>query len=516
MNESAAETVREKERTAPAEAAGATPLIALEGISKAFGGVQALTSVDFDVAAGEVHALVGENGAGKSTLIKILSGVHEPDEGGLSIDGEAVRIRDPRHAQSLGIATIYQENSLYPDLSVLENLFMGVQPRTRIGTLDWGRMRREAGEVMDRLAIDLAMKARAGDLSRAQTKLVEIARALLRDARVIIMDEPTAALPSDDVDRLFGIIDGLRRSGVAVLYISHRLEEIFRIAQRVTVLRDGERVASAAVAEVDHDWLIAQMVGRELSRLYTRHRRAPGETRLEVERLTAEGVFSDISFELRAGEILGMAGLVGSGRSEVARAILGIDPYDAGSVRVDGKPLPRRPKDVIEAGVALLPEDRTRQGLVLPFTVNENVTLAMLRQLHPQGVVAEPRELEVTNRFIKALGIRAPGPRTTTSNLSGGNQQKVVLGKWLATTPRVLILDEPTQGVDVGAKTEIHQLVDGLVQEGVAVLLISSELEEILGMADRVLVMHRGRIAAELGHDTTAEAIMRLATGLGS
>jgi rhamnose transport system ATP-binding protein len=490
--------------------------LVLTGVDKRFGGVHALKGVDFELDQGEVHALVGENGAGKSTLIKILSGVHAPDEGQISLDGERIVIREPRQAQSLGIATIHQESSLYPDLSVLENLFIGHQPRTGLGTLDWGQMRRDAQRVFDRLAISLRPATRAGSLSRAQNKLVEIARALLRDARIIIMDEPTAALPANDVERLFEIVASLRDDRVSVIYISHRLDEVFRIADRVTVLRDGERVGHGRVAEVDHDWIINKMVGRRLEKLYPHTPRPPGKPLLELRGLTRAGVFEDVSLTVHEGEIVGFAGLVGSGRSEVARAVFGIDPFDSGAALLQGKPLPSRPWDAVASGLALLPEDRGNQGLILPFPVKNNVSLAMLRSLHHSGFLDEHGELALTERFIGSLRIRAPSPYTPTFNLSGGNQQKVVLAKWLAASPRVLILDEPTQGVDVGAKAEIHQLIDDLVQQGVGILLISSDLEEVLGMSDRILVMHRGRLAAELPRGSSAEAVMRPALGLES
>lgn len=489
-------------------------LLQMRDIDKRFGGVHALRGVDFSVGAAEVHALLGENGAGKSTLIKILAGVYAPDGGTIAFDGTEVRMRGPGHARDLGIATIYQEGSLYPDLSVLENLFMGDQPTTRVGTLDWGVMRRRAAEVFDRLGVHLPLTARAGSLSRAQTKLVEIARALLRDARVIIMDEPTAALPSDDVDRLFAIVRDLRDAAVSVIYISHRLEETFEIADRVTVLRDGERIGTNPVGDVDHDELIHMMVGRDLGQLYAHSPHPPGETLLEVRGLTRAGSFEDVSFTVRAGEIVAMAGLVGSGRSEVAQAIFGIDPHDEGEVLLQGEPLPSTPWRVVRAGVALLPEDRTRQGLVLPFPIRHNVTLPILGRVARAGTLIEREERRIADRFIETLHVRTPSSDMSTSKLSGGNQQKVVLAKWLAAAPKLLILDEPTQGVDVGAKTEIHALIDRLASEGIAVLLISSDLEEVLGMADRILVMHRGRIAETLPRGATAESVMRAATGV--
>jgi rhamnose transport system ATP-binding protein len=489
-------------------------LLRLEGVHKRFGGVHALKGVDFDLERGEVHALVGENGAGKSTLIKIMSGVYPPDEGKVWLDGREVKIQSPKHARELGIITIYQETTAYGDLSVLENLFMGVQPRNPLGLLDWPRMRSTAREVFERLGVKLPLAARMGSLSRAQVKLVEIAKALLQNARVLIMDEPSAALLAADVERLFDIIKGLRAQGVSIVYISHRVEEVFELADRVTVLRDGERVGSEATARVNQDWMINKMVGRQLTQLYPRHPRKRGRPLLEITNLTRQDIFEDISFTIHEGEIVAFAGLVGSGRSEVARAIFGIDAYDGGTVRLLGKPLPPKPWKAVEAGLALLPEDRSKQGLVLPFSVKDNLTLAYLRALQRGGFIDEGAEYTLADRFIDSLRIRTPGPDVPTLNLSGGNQQKVVLGKWLAVNPKVLILDEPTQGVDVGAKMEIHRLADELVGEGLGILLISSDLPEVLGMADRILVMHRGRLVAELPRGSSAEEVMRPAAGL--
>lgn len=489
-------------------------LLKLSGIHKRFAGVHALKGVDFELNEGEVHGLVGENGAGKSTLIKILAGVYHPDEGAVWLDERKLTIQNPKHARDLGVVTIFQETTAYADLSVLENLFMGLQPRTRLGLVAWSQMRREAEQVFARLGVDLPLHARMGGLSRAQLKLVEIAKALLQHARVLIMDEPSAALLAADVERLFEIIKGLREQGVSVIYITHRVEEIFRIADRVTVLRDGERVGAELTERVTQDWLINKMVGRQLETLYTRHPRAPGEPLLEVRRLTRAGYFEDVSFTVREGEIVAFAGLVGSGRSEVARAVFGIDPYEAGEVILLGKPLPAYPWKAVAAGLALLPEDRSGQGLVLPFSVKNNLTLAYLRALQRGGFIDEAAEYSLAERFINALRVRTPGPDVPTLNLSGGNQQKVVLGKWLAVNPKVLILDEPTQGVDVGAKTEIHRHVDELVGQGLGILLISSDLPEVLGMADRILVMHRGKLVAELARGASAEEVMRPATGL--
>jgi len=486
----------------------------MQGIEKRFGGVQALKGVDFDLDQGEVHALVGENGAGKSTLIKILSGAYTPDGGTLRLEGQEVHIANPRQAQALGIATIYQETSLYPDLSVLENLFMGRQPKRALGQLDWVAMRAEAKRVFAELGIELPLNARLGDLGKAYAQLVEIAKALSQKARILVMDEATAALTVDDVERLFQVIRGLRSQGVAIIYISHRLEEVFRVADRVTVLRDGEQVGHQQVSNINQGWLIGRMVGRELTNLYPRNYRASGKELLDVQKLSRVGVFEDVSFQVREGEIVGLAGLVGSGRSEVVRAIFGIDPYDGGSVRLEGAPLAAKPWEAVQAGLALLPEDRSHQGAILLMSVRANMTLAMLRDLRRGAFLDEAKEISITDRFIRTLQLRPPNPELPVASLSGGNQQKVVLSKWLAVDPKVLILDEPTQGVDVGAKAEIHRLMDELVQKGIGILMISSDLPEVLGMADRLLVMHRGRLVGELPRGSSPEHVMLRATGL--
>jgi rhamnose transport system ATP-binding protein len=488
----------------------AGPLILeLRGIEKRFGGVHALRQVSFDLRPGEVHALVGENGAGKSTLIKVLAGAHRPDAGSILLDGKPVTFASPRIAQSAGIATIYQETSLYPDLSVLENLFMGHQPTT-FGALNWSQMQKAAQQLFERLDLELPLRARLGDLGKARAQLVEIAKALLQDARILILDEPTAALTTKDADALLETLRGLRERGVAMIYISHRLEEVTTIADRVTVIRDGEVVGHAPRGEATQDWMISRMVGRTMDTLYPRHVRPAGEPLLEVRHLSRQGVLEDINLTVHEGEVVGLAGLVGSGRTELARAIFGIDPYDKGSITVQGQPVPRHPRGAAQQGVAMIPEDRGRQGLVLPFSIRENLSLTVLdfgRLLNPK------RENALAREFIEKLDIRPAIATLAASALSGGNQQKIVIGKWLATKPKLLILDEPTQGVDVGAKAEIHRVIDALVQEGLGILLISSELLEVLGMADRILVMHRGRIAGELPRGTNQEDVMRLAVG---
>jgi rhamnose transport system ATP-binding protein len=483
-------------------------LLRLEGIRKSFGGVRALKGVSFTLRAGEVHALVGENGAGKSTLIKVLSGVYPPDEGEILLEGERVAFGSPRHAQAAGIATIYQETSLFPDLSVLENLFMGRQP-ARGGRIRWGEMRAEAEALLGRLNLQLPLGARLGDLGKAKAQLVEITKALLQRARILILDEPTAALTQRDVRSLFATLRELQTQGVSMIYISHRLEEIFEIAQQVTVLRDGEAVGWSEVSAIDQDWLITKMVGR-VHNIYPRTLRPPGRVLLDVQGLSQPGAFKDVSFRVHEGEIVALSGLVGSGRSEVARALFGIDPYASGTAVLLGKPLPRDPRRAVRQGLAMVPEDRGKEGLIGALSVQQNLSLSTLRL----GTLLDfAREAARARETIAQLGIRPANGEVAARNLSGGNQQKVVIGKWLATKPKLLILDEPTQGVDVGAKAEIHRLMDALVQEGLGILMISSELLEVLGMADRILVMRGGRIVAELSRGASQEDVMRAATG---
>jgi rhamnose transport system ATP-binding protein len=489
--------------------AAEAPLLELEAIEKRFGGIRALRGVSFDLRPGEVHALLGENGAGKSTLIKILSGAYRPDSGRIVLEGSETTFASPRQAQAAGIATIYQETSLYPDLSVLENLFMGHQPM-KSGRIDWAKMSARAKDLFERLGMELPLRARLGDLGKARAQLVEIAKALLQQARILILDEPTAALTTRDAERLMEVVRGLRAQGVAMIYITHRLEEVFAVADRVTVLRDGEVAGTAKAGEFDSNWLISKMVGRVAGQLFPRNPRPRGKPLLEVRGLSASGLLKGVSFTIHEGEIVGLAGLVGSGRTEVARAIFGLDRREAGEVLLEGKLIPPNPQAAIEKGLAMLPEDRSRQGLILPFSLGKNVTLPLLRL---GGWLSGGLEDKVFGEFSRKLDIRPPLAALSASSLSGGNQQKVVIAKWLATRPKVLILDEPTQGVDVGAKAEIHRLMDELVAQGLGILMISSELVEVLGMADRILVMHRGRIAGELSRGATQEDVMRMATG---
>jgi rhamnose transport system ATP-binding protein len=484
------------------------PILKLEGISKSFPGVRALADISFDVRPGEVHALLGENGAGKSTLIKIMSGVYQPDTGTISLDGKPTTFGSPQEAQEAGIATIYQELLLFPELTVAENIFMGHAPKNRFGAIDWGRMRERAHETLESLDIrDLDVRAVVGTLSVGNRQRVEIAKALSHNARILIMDEPTAALTERDVERLFGIVRLLRSRGVGVVYISHRLEEVFLLADRVTVLRDGEFVATKQVADTDRDDLIEMMVGRRIDQLFPKVETKRGEVVLELENVCHSPMTKDVSLKLHTGEILGIAGLVGSGRSELAEVIFGMTPAEKGTIKVYGKPVRiDSPSLAKNLGIAYVPEDRGRQGLVGPLPVFENVSLASLGRVSRRAFIDRKAERQLAEDSVKQFQIRASGIDQIVGDLSGGNQQKVGLSKWLATEPRIIIMDEPTRGIDVGAKTEIHRLMSELASRGMAVLMISSELPEVLGMSDRILVMRGGRIVAEVERAEATQA----------
>jgi rhamnose transport system ATP-binding protein len=490
----------------------ADAVLALDGITKSFPGVQALKGVSFEIAPGEVHALLGENGAGKSTLIKIMSGVHEADSGTMRLDGRAIRLTGPHDARRAGIATIYQELLLFPELTVAENMFMGHAPRRPWGALDWAAMRARARVLLDSLDIhDLDVGQVVGTLSVGNRQRVEILRALSQDARILIMDEPTAALTEHDVQRLFAIVRRLRERGVSIVYISHRLEEIFLLADRVTVLRDGEHVATKVVASTDTADLIQMMVGRRIESLFPKIDVPIGAPVLEVRNLFRPPQTQDVSFAVHAGEIVGLAGLVGSGRSELAQAIFGVTPAVGGGILVGGRPA--RVASVADAralGIAYVPEDRGTQGLVRPMTVRENASLAVLRDVSRLGFIDRAAEERLARGVVAQFGVRTAGIEQTVNKLSGGNQQKIVLGKWLATKPKVLILDEPTRGIDVGAKAEIHRLMGELARQGLAILMISSELPEVMGMSDRILTMREGRLVAEF---TRAEATQEKVAG---
>ncbi|MCX4608960.1 MULTISPECIES: sugar ABC transporter ATP-binding protein [Streptomyces] len=490
-------------------------LLRIEGIRKTFPGVVALDSVDFDLRRGEVHVLLGENGAGKSTLIKMLSGAYQPDSGRVLVDGEEVRVHGAQDSERLGIATIYQEFNLVPDLTVAENIFLGRQPR-RYGLIDRKRMEAEAAELLERVGVSVSPRARVRELGIARLQMVEIAKALSLNARVLIMDEPTAVLTSEEVEKLFSIVRRLREDGVGIVFITHHLEEIAALGDRVTVIRDGKSVGQVP-ASTTEDELVRLMVGRSIEQQYPRVRAAvddgSGTTLLTVEGLTRDGVFHDVSFEVRAGEVVGIAGLVGAGRTEVVRAVFGADPYDKGTVKVAGSALRRHDVNAaMAAGIGLIPEDRKGQGLLLDASVEENLGLVTMRAATHGGLVDLKGQRAAAARIAEQLGVRMAGLGQHVRTLSGGNQQKVVIGKWLLADTKVLILDEPTRGIDVGAKVEIYQLVNELTAAGAAVLMISSDLPEVLGMSDRVLVMAQGRIAGELSADeATQDSVMALA-----
>jgi rhamnose transport system ATP-binding protein len=492
------------------------PLLTLEHAQKSFGAVHALEDGDIALHAGEVHGLVGENGAGKSTLVKILAGVHRPDAGRLLLDGDEVIFDNAKQSQAAGIAIIFQEPTLFPDLSVAENIFVGEQPLKRFRRIDGRRMRREAAAVFDRLGVRLDPDRLARGLSIADQQLVEIAKALTTNARVIVMDEPTAALTTSEVDRLFRIVETLRSHGNAVLFISHRLEEIFAICQRVTVMRDGRHVLTQPVGELTTQSVIRAMVGRDMAAMFPKVPGQTGRVVLEVDRLTREGVFTDVSFEVRSGEIVALAGLVGAGRSEVARAVFGIDRWDAGSVEIDGRSLPAgSPTAAMAAGIALVPEDRRQQGLVMDFSIERNIALASLGEIRKGGVIPRGAERSFAKDWALKLQLKYGRLSNPVWTLSGGNQQKAVLAKWLARKPSLLIVDEPTRGIDVGTKAEVHRLLSELAAQGVAVLMISSELPEVLGMADRIVVLFEGRVMREFTRsEATEDAVMHAATGL--
>ena len=490
------------------------PLFELRGISKEFPGVKALDDVSFEIRAGEVHMLVGENGAGKSTLMKILCGAYRADRGSFFHNGEPVAIDNPTAACKFGIAVIFQEFTLVPYLDLAQNIFLGREPAARLpGLINRRRIYTDAKRVLDMIGFDIDPRIPVHGLGVAQQQMVEIAKALSQDARILVMDEPTAALSDRETELLFAMIARLKNGGVAIVYISHRLSEVFALGDRITVLRDGRKIASLLPAETTPDQLVTLMVGRPVDTTYTRPGRpTPGETALEVSNLSGPG-FSDINLTVRAGEIVGLSGLVGSGRTEVARAIFGADRVTAGEIRLFGQRVDGSAVDSVRRGMALIPENRKTQGLAVNRSVADNIILAGLRKLFPSGLFMPRRAMKVARAIIDKLRIATPSPRRAVATLSGGNQQKVVIGKWLNADARFYIFDEPTRGIDVGAKAEIFRLLDGLVHSGAAVLMISSEQIETVHICDRAYVMRGGRIAGELAHHELTEAnIVRLGT----
>ena len=493
----------------------ATPAaLELNSATKSFGAVAALTDGTIEIRPGEIHALVGENGAGKSTLVKILAGVFQPDSGRFTVDGEDVSFRSPADSKAAGISVIYQEPTLFPDLTVAENIFIGRQPRGRLGLIDRATMRAEARELFTRLGVPVDPDRVAEGLSIADQQIIEIAKAISLDARILVMDEPTAALSGVEVERLFAVARSLRDRGTGILFISHRFDEVFDLCDRITVMRDGAFIATHDTPDITVDGLVREMVGRDIATLFPKQDAAIGEAVLSVSNLTRAGVFTDISFDVRSGEIVALAGLVGAGRTEVARAVFGIDRYDTGTVLLSGKPIrAHSPQSAIDAGMGFVPEDRRKQGLVMDLSVARNVTLTLRRTLARFGLINAKDERRVAEEWSARLQVKTGSQDLSVATLSGGNQQKVVIAKWLATAPRLLIVDEPTRGIDVGTKAEVHRLISELAVQGIAVLMISSELPEVLGMADTILVMHEGRISARLSRDeATAEAVLHAAS----
>jgi len=488
-------------------------LLEMRGIGKTFPGVKALEGVHLAVREGQVHALLGENGAGKSTLIKILSGAYAKDEGQIYFEGKPVEIRSPHDAQALGISTIYQEFNLARDLTVAENIFLGALPRKGM-TVDWPAVKAGAREILDRLGVTFSTDTQIASLSAAGQQLVEIAKALNRKTRILIMDEPSALLGEKDLENLFRVVRSLQAQGIGIIYISHRLKEIFELADEVTILKDGRYVATRKVSEVTMDDLVKLMIGRDLKDVYPKRTVEPGEVLLEVNNVSQPKLLRDISFQLHAGEIVGFAGIVGSGRTELARAIFGADSCE-GEMRIDGKPYkPGSPSEAIRRGVALVTEDRKGQGLFLKLNVRINTTISGLKQLTRYGVIQFAKELALVKKMINDLSIKTPNAGFLVVNMSGGNQQKVVLARWLSVGTRIFLLDEPTRGIDVGSKSEIYQIMDKLTKQGVGIIMISSELPEVLGMSDRIMVMRQGRIVKELSRaEASEEAIMQYAVG---
>lgn len=491
-------------------------LLEMKDIGKTFPGVKALEGVNLTVREGQVHALLGENGAGKSTLIKILSGAYTKDEGQIFWEGRPVDIRNPQDAQALGISTIYQEFNLAPHLTVAENIYLGHLPKN--GPLvDWAAAKKGAQEILDSLGVTLSVDSTTANLSVAEQQLVEIAKALNRKTRILIMDEPSAVLGEKDLEKLFEVVRSLQASGIGIIYISHRLKEIFELADQVTVLKDGRYIDTRDVAEVSMDDLVRLMIGRELEDVYPKRKPKPGDMLLEVNNVSRTGVLHNISFNLRAGEIIGFAGITGSGRTELARVIFGADPYHSGDMKLYGEMYKvRSPGDAIRQRVGLVTEDRKRQGLLLKLPVTTNTTISGIKALCRFGIIKLREELELVQSFIKQLSIKTPSASFLVVNMSGGNQQKVVLARWLSLGTRVFIMDEPTRGIDVGSKSEIYQIMADLADQGVGIIMISSELPEVLGMSDRIMVMREGRLVKELSRaEASEETIMLHAVGGG-
>jgi len=491
-------------------------LFELRGITKIYPGVVALNKVSFDLKAGEVHVLCGENGAGKSTLIKIMSGAESPDAGTIVFQGEVCTFKDPRDAQRSGVATIYQEFNLIPEMTIAQNLFLGREPKKLFNSMiDWRRVRKDAEKYFDMLNVKIDVWEKIKNISVSKQQLVEIARALSLNAKVIIFDEPTSTLTDEDAKRLFNIIGKLKEQGIGIVYISHRLEELFQIGTRVSVLRDGKKIAEHDIKDVTKQQLISEMVGRILGKEFNRTIQEPGKEMLRVEHLSSGKVFKDISFYVREREIVGFFGLVGSGRTEIMRAIFGIDGYESGTIYIEGKKYSAvKPRHSVQHRIAFISEDRKNEGLCLELSVRENMIHAAMPFMFKNKIIRPAQEVSFVDALIKELQIKTPSQEQMVKNLSGGNQQKVVLAKWFLTKARIFIFDEPTRGLDVGAKAEVHNLIDKLVTEGAAVILISSELPEVLGMSDRIYVMKEGALVREFSREEAdQEKVIKAAIG---
>ncbi|SHJ01011.1 ribose ABC transporter ATP-binding protein RbsA [Halodesulfovibrio aestuarii] len=490
-------------------------LLRLEGIEKSFPGVKALDGVNLTVTAGRVMALIGENGAGKSTLMKVLTGIYKRDAGTMTYLGEKTEFKGPAQSQAAGISIIHQELNLLPELSIAENIFLGREQTGRLGNIRWDRMYRDADELLQRLGVTRSSKTRLGELGIGEQQMVEIAKALSFESRVIIMDEPTDALTDTETQALFSVINELRDANYGVVYISHRLKEIFEICDDVTILRDGKFIAEMSVNDINEETLIELMVGRKLEEQYPRIAVAKGDVLLRTKELSAEGV-DKVNLDICEGEIVGVAGLMGAGRTELMKAIFGANPVTAGDITLKGKRIHiRSPKDALDAGIAFISEDRKADGLILGLSVKENMTLSALKHFsNVSGYVDHSKEREAVDDYIGTFNIKTPSRRQPVGNLSGGNQQKVAIAKGLMTRPKILILDEPTRGVDVGAKKEIYQIINTFKKEGMSIILVSSDMPEILGMSDRIVVMHEGRISGEFAAaEATQENIMACAVG---